>query len=436
MVTKTNPIVTYRQIDEAFNKNHEAVMESAQNEALSATNDPLETAMMLASLGNALKTLEAADNGTRAGVLLSTDDKVASLLQSHLAEQSAAEGRLSSLPAGGEEAKFDEKDLFRWFFSLFKWWKGIKPHAWQQAPATPDPFPGGVDTVRLALLGDWGTGLYGAPVCGSSIESDATGYQLLFHLGDVYYSGDTKEVRDRFLQYWPTNAKAISRALNSNHEMYTGGKAYFEQTLTQFDQKASYFAFQNDHWLLVGLDSAYNDPDWRYDKARLTSDQISWLTNLVNNKGSRKLILFTHHQPISWFDIQKGEMNNQLGGLLNDKKIFAWYWGHEHRCILYDKHPNWGFYGRCAGHSGYPYFRDKLGAATVEIEKHDMKWRRMPAANLAPSGLILDGPNQYLPGEEEEYGANGYMTLEFRDDRLNEIVHAADGKPLYERELK
>ena len=142
MVTKTNPIVTYRQIDEAFNKNHEAVMESAQNEALSATNDPLETAMMLASLGNALKTLEAADNGTRAGVLLSTDDKVASLLQSHLAEQSAAEGRLSSLPAGGEEAKFDEKDLFRWFFSLFKWWKGIKPHAWQQAPAAPDPFPG------------------------------------------------------------------------------------------------------------------------------------------------------------------------------------------------------------------------------------------------------------------------------------------------------
>lgn len=435
MVTKTNPIVTYRQIDLAFNKNHEAVMESAQNEALNATNDPLETAMMLASLGNALKTLEAADKGTRAGVLLSTDHKAASLLQSYLADQSAAEGQLSPLPAGGEEAKFDEKDLFRWFFSLFKWWKGISPHDWQLAPAAPDPFPGGVDTVRLALLGDWGTGLYGAPVCSSSIESDAIGYQMLFHLGDVYYSGDTKEVRDRFLQYWPTNAKSISRALNSNHEMYTGGKAYFDQTLKQFDQKASYFAFQNDHWLLVGLDSAYNDPDWRYDKARLTSDQISWLTNLVNNKGSRKLILFTHHQPISWFDLQKGEMNNQLSSLLNERKIFAWYWGHEHRCILYDKHPNWGFYGRCAGHSGYPYFRDKLDAATVEMEKHNAKWRRMPAGNLAPSGLILDGPNQYLPGEEEDYGANGYMTLEFRDDTLNEIVHAADGERLYERQL-
>ncbi|HEX3248768.1 MAG TPA: hypothetical protein VHS05_05015 [Pyrinomonadaceae bacterium] len=435
MTKKTNPIVTYRQIDQAFNKNHEAVMETALNEAVNATNDPIEAGMMLASLGNALKTLEAADNGTRAGVLLSTEHKVASLLQSYLADKSEEEDKLDPLAAGGEEAKFDEKDLFRWFFSLFTWLKGIKSHPWLQAPAAPDPFPDGVDTVRLALLGDWGTGLYGAPVCASSIESDRTGYQMLFHLGDVYYSGDKKEVRDRFLQYWPTNARAISRAMNSNHEMYTGGKAYFEQTLTEFKQKASYFAFQNDHWLLVGLDSAYNDPDLKFDKATLTDDQITWLTNLVNQKGSRKLILFSHHQPISWFDLQKGEMNNQLSAVLNNQQIFAWYWGHEHRCILYDKHPNWGFYGRCAGHSGYPYFRDKLGAAAVEVETQGVKWRRMPANNMAPSGLILDGPNQYLPGEEEDYGANGYMTLEFRDDKLNEIVHAPDGTRLYEREL-
>ncbi|MGH9969565.1 MAG: hypothetical protein ACREBG_17460 [Pyrinomonadaceae bacterium] len=209
MVNNTNPIVTYRQIDQAFNRNHEAVMESAQNEALNATNDPLEAAMMMVSLGNALKTLEAADRGAESVVLLSPEHKAASLLQSYLAEQSAADGKLDPLAAGGEEAKFDEKDLVRWFFSFFSWWKGIRPHPWQPAPVLPDPFPVGVDTVRLALLGDWGTGLYGAPVCGSSIDSDAGGYQMLFHLGDVYYSGDSKEVSDRFLQFWPTNAKAV-----------------------------------------------------------------------------------------------------------------------------------------------------------------------------------------------------------------------------------
>ena len=31
------------------------------------------------------------------------------------------------------------------------------------------------------------------------------------------------------------------------------------------------------------------------------------------------------------------------------KKIFAWYWGHEHRCALYDQHPKWGVFGRCIG---------------------------------------------------------------------------------------
>jgi hypothetical protein len=435
MVNKTNPIVTYRQINEAFNKNHEAVMQNAEKEASKATEDPLELAMMLASLGDALKELESIDQGSGAGVLLAADHSEASLLQSFLAKQSAAEGNLKPLAAGGQEAKFDEKDLGRWFLSLFSWWKGIKPHPWQPAPILPDPFPAGGGALRLALLGDWGTGLYGAPACGSSIESDRTGYQMLFHLGDVYYSGDDDEISERFLHYWPTNAGAISRALNSNHEMYTGGKAYFQQTLKQFGQQASYFAFQNDHWLLVGLDSAYADPDLRYDKAQLTEDQVSWLTNLANNKGDRKMILFSHHQPMSWFDAQKGIMNNQLGSLLVDKKIFAWYWGHEHRCILYDQHPNWGFYGRCAGHSGYPYFRDKLGNAPVEMQTGGMKWRRMPAAKFAPGGLILDGPNSYISGEEEKYGANGYMTLEFNGDKLNEIVHAPDSTRLYEREL-
>jgi hypothetical protein len=49
--------------------------------------------------------------------------------------------------------------------------------------------------------------------------------------------------------------------------------------------------------------------------------------------------------------------------------------------------------------------------------------------------LLLHGTNEYIPGEEEKYGPQGYLTLEFRDGTLNEIVHAADGTRLYEREL-
>ena len=42
-------------------------------------------------------------------------------------------------------------------------------------------------------------------------------------------------------------------------------------------------------------------------------------------------------------------------------------------------------------------------------------WRRMEAKNLVPGAIILDAPNQYVEGEEEKYGANGYVTLEFDD---------------------
>ena len=49
-----NPLVTFRQINKAFNKRHEAVMSHAQAEAEARTKDPVEAATRIAALGNAL----------------------------------------------------------------------------------------------------------------------------------------------------------------------------------------------------------------------------------------------------------------------------------------------------------------------------------------------------------------------------------------------
>jgi hypothetical protein len=56
--------------------------------------------------------------------------------------------------------------------------------------------------LRVGLLGHWGTRLYGAPVSVRSIERDGR-YDLLLHLGEVYYSGTEKEVQELFLDRWP-----------------------------------------------------------------------------------------------------------------------------------------------------------------------------------------------------------------------------------------
>jgi hypothetical protein len=211
--------------------------------------------------------------------------------------------------------------------------------------------------------------------------------------------------------------------------MYSGGHSYFRKTLKRFNQPASYFALQNDHWLLVGLDTAY-------EEGKLANDQLAWLSQLMATAGNRRIILFTHHQLFSWAEDPSTELQAQVVHLLRTKRIFGWYWGHEHRCMLYDKHPFWGLYGRCVGHSGYPYFRDNFTEGTIiERGPQDTAWRRVEEKNMVPGGLILEGPNMYIPGYTEEYGPNGYVTLQLTGAHINELVHMPDGSVAYEREL-
>ena len=429
-------IVSYQRLSEQLNKvlqKPEAILEAPKNpvpsgyESFESDEPPAsdeEAAAMFESYSRALKILEAEQRDQ--GILAAPDDQFTSLLQSYLAETSLDAGKVDDAPGGGLEAQFDEHDILGWAKSLFTWVKKIRPHKWQQPTATPDSLP---NSVRIAMLGDWGTGLYGAPSCAESIENDPAGYGLLLHLGDVYYSGTDKEVADRFLNLWPKNANAISRACNSNHEMYTGGYAYFKQTLRKFKQPASCFALQNDHWLLVGLDSAYKE--WE-----LANDQVTWLKGLMANAGNRRVVLFTHHQPFSWKETPNSKLQSAVADLLTQKKIFAWYFGHEHRCMIYDRHPLWDIYGRCVGHSGYPYFKDKTDAGSIkERGPQDSAWRRVESKNMVPGGLILEGPNAYIQKHENNYGPNGYMTLELTDDHLNEVVQMPDGSVAYNRPL-
>jgi hypothetical protein len=427
-------IVSYRRLNDVISKvlekRPEAIIEAAKApaaEGYESVEPPAtdqEAAQLMEELSRALKALEA---GKRMpGVLVSPDDRFTAVLQSYLAERSLEEDKVEPIDSGAYEAKFDEHDFLGWAKSLFTWIKRLRPHKWLTAPAEPDPIP---DNLRVGILGDWGSGLYGAPVSAASIEGDPKDYGLLLHLGDVYYSGTDKEVADRFLFFWPKKPNAISRACNSNHEMFTGGHAYFKQTLKKFNQPASYFALQNDHWLLVGLDSAY-------EEAELANDQLPWLKSLLAGAGGRRVILFSHHQLFSWVEKSKTKLQAQLGELLTNKQIFAWYWGHEHRCMIYDRHPLWGVHGRCAGHSGYPYFTDKFKEGTiVERGPQDTTWRKVGFKNMVPGGLILEGPNHYIPGYENKYGPHGYITLELNGEHLNEVVYTPDGSITYEREL-
>lgn len=165
----------------------------------------------------------------------------------------------------------------------------------------------------------------------------------------MYYSGTEKEIQSHFLDLidaeGPSPAGCTYLALNSNHEMYSGGHAYFDLTLkTRFRQEASYFNLRNAHWQLIGLDSAYEDHG-------LKDPQREWLTAQLGTSGPTNILL-THHQLFSPFESRAFDrkLHQKVEPLLS--QVFAWFWGHEHKAIIYGEHK--GIHARCIGHGAIP----------------------------------------------------------------------------------
>jgi predicted phosphodiesterase len=417
-------VVSYREIDNALT---EKVMNEAASTLEEIEGTPTQRDEFLANFAQALRLIELEDEEADPEVLTVPRDRTASLALSLLAEEPPEGSSFEELTAGGAEVRFSDTDIGGWFRSLFDWAGRLRPHPIMgPSDSEPTELP---NQARAALLGDWGTGLYGAVPCAESIRQSRDHFDLLMHLGDVYYSGTKREVQERFLDLWPYREGAINRSINSNHEMYSGGYAYFENTLPNFGQESSYFALQNDHWLLVGLDVAYVDHD-------IEDQQVEWLEDVVAAAGDRKVLLFSHHQLFSRFDDQGPKLAAKLGRLLGSGRISAWYWGHEHRCVLYDPDPRYGgLLGRCLGHGGMPYTRKAVEDIAVDHKVGESIWRRFRKKNLVPGGLVLDGPNPYIEGHETKYGPHGYMTLEFQGQSLIEVVHTPTGEEIYSQEI-
>lgn len=417
-------VVTFRSMMGALGA-HEAAVDKAVAEKAKKLGGSWQQAAIMARIGEALQQMEdAEDEDGGPNVLTSPQNELASRMQSTLAEYGRG---FTPLSPGGEELKFDTiTDPLGWAWSWMSEW--YEDHHEIVRPSSDDPeiIP---NNVRMALISDWGTGLYGAPSIQQTIAAKCGNFDVIMHLGDVYYAGALKETQQRFLDLWPACPNAINRALNGNHEMYSGGWAYFDTTLKNFNQKPSYFAWQNDHWLLIGLDTACLDFD-------IDKEQLRWLTQLIAKAGGRRVILFSHHQLYSQLDHQGPKLASSLGRLLVQKSIHFWYWGHEHRCVLYDPHPDFNLVARCTGNGGMPQRRGKEKDAPVDSQKGDAIWRRLPAKKtIAPAAVVLDGRNRWIKGEEDSYSPHGFMTLQFSGATVHEEYFLPDGSPIREADF-
>lgn len=244
--------------------------------------------------------------------------------------------------------------------------------------------------TSLALVGDWGTGPYaescGAPKVRDQIESLGVDYTV--HLGDVYYAGTKKEVEENFLPLWPVGRRG-SFALNSNHEMYDGGRGLFEVTLRhrafEAQQQATFFALENDHWVLVGLDSAYHANRYRlYRTGKLDDVQLDFLRQRVADLGDRRLLLMSHHQGLELSGEPSKRLWKQVQGALAGTPAI-WYWGHVHSAVVYRQRE--GIQGRCNGHGGIPRGRAKV----LENNPHILWFEGANAEDPAVPPRVVNG---------------------------------------------
>jgi hypothetical protein len=397
-----------------------------------------------ALLGSILRDLEMVEGDL--GVMTAPDSQEACVLQSYLAEHAEAHDQFAQEVHGTREAKFDNHD-WRWVKTAIaevRRRSGIEHRdKWPGIPDASDVTA--IDgEIRAAVLGDWGTGTYGAVPIAESIRR-AGDYQALIHLGDIYYSGTEKEIKNQFLPQWQDmmadNPGSVSRACNGNHEMYSGGGAYFEHVLGKLRQSTSMFAVRNAMWLLIGLDTAFDD-------STISRDQAKWLRRVTSAHPDHKLVLFSHHQPFSALSGQGAKLVDAIDTVIDLDRIFAWYWGHEHLWASYDKTEEWPFHGRCNGHAGFPYFRPhelrQPGLKTQDLHRRNFSIKEIPGRTHAdddqptsvPRAWILDGSNDEVGDHAARYGPNGYMRLLFRaDGSIDEELHHSDGSTLWSNTL-
>lgn len=291
-------------------------------------------------------------------------------------------------------------------------WNGR--HPFRPHPAAPFTMS---DTARVVLLGDWATGVPRARKVGDAarailLADRGNREQHVIHLGDVYYSGWSDEYRSRFFPYWPVRSGeedlATSWCLNGNHDMYSGGEGYFRTLLGNplfaRQQGSSFFSLGNAYWLVLGLDSAYEDE-------ALQEPQDSWAIREMQASGRANLLL-SHHQPFSAYDHPSPYLLRQLEPALGRGLVRGWFWGHEHRCSVYE--PRHGVeYGRCIGHGGIPSWVD---------DPHFPPGVRYTFRESFESGL-------------ETWALFGFAVLDFDGPSIQVGYFDEDGQQAYREEL-
>jgi hypothetical protein len=201
--------------------------------------------------------------------------------------------------------------------------------------------------------------------------------------------------------------------LNSNHEMYSGGRWYFDfmdrkrAAHPNQHQEGSYFALVSERFQILGIDTAYHRRG-RFPK----QDLQAWLrTRLSQGRAAgRTNILLSADHP---YEYGQNAFTRLFASDLHDIAINGlvdlWFWGNTHYCSLFGRSTTARFVGSCVGHGGFPYTRKRKGEFSV-VPVHFLESRaRFPDATRLRPDM---GNNGYC---RMSLHADGSITLRYLD---------------------
>ncbi|MEP7336664.1 MAG: metallophosphoesterase [Acidobacteriota bacterium] len=266
--------------------------------------------------------------------------------------------------------------------------------------------------LEIALFSDFGVGRYYSKYIAKQLRTRRFPYAI--HLGDVYFAGR----RSEFAEYFeplidPILADTSVFALNSNHEMFSGGVPYFDYitkraTLQPGKQKqeGSYFCLRSEKFQIIGIDTAFFGQG-RYKETVL----VDWLRDRLREgrQAGRVNILLSADHPYNYGEKKLAKLlDKDLKALaLDERLVDLWFWGNTHYCALYGDKPAASgeipilpFVGSCIGHGGYPYDIVRKG-----------KFEPAPIVFLEENARFPQATNL-----RQDRGNNGYCVLQLNAD--------------------
>jgi predicted phosphodiesterase len=211
--------------------------------------------------------------------------------------------------------------------------------------------------ATIGLIADWATGQNEALEVLRQVKRQNP--QIVIHLGDTYYAGTAHEMENYFYRPWteilePNRSGITSFVTPGNHDLYSGGEPFYD-VIDRFGQPASYYCLRNEHWQVIGLDTALNDR-LGGPATTLEETEVEWLRDKIENAEGRRTVLLSHHQLFSTNEQFDGKSYNeklhrQLEPLLS--RVDIWFWGHEHDLVIFGEYKGLKR-GRCIGGSAFP----------------------------------------------------------------------------------